>query len=111
MGYYTEFNGEIIFDKPVTLEDAKIIEEVVYLGTNWDDEGKVLSIYESMKWYDVKEDIAGLVKQLSSKYNMRGQIDCNGEEYGDIWRIVIKDNKVYVAQSEIVFGPTMEVKV
>ena len=57
---------------------------------------------ESCKWYDAKDD----VKEVSKKYpNIIFQLDGDGEESGDIWRIYFLNGKYQNCEIKTTYEP------
>lgn len=91
-------------------EDGKFIE--------WDEGEKFYYAPEWMKYivdHFLNRDVSASVREDMVKQDPRfehftfdhvcnGVIDAEGEESGDLWQLVVQDNTVLVAESEVVFG-------
>lgn len=117
MGYYSDFNGRI----SATTKDAdaakKIFDEFGQRETN-DPHGfavtfnaklagdKVhfdVSLYE--KWYDCEDDVKALVQWLKTSgcHDIEGDIDVQGEEPGDLWRMHVEDGNYRRQTARVVY--------
>lgn len=111
MGYNTDYFGTIHLKNKKAI---KIIKEMIKEGTPpFDYEGDSVLAEENEKdivldinccWKDYDDEMLKLclfVAMLDRKAS--GKIDCDGEERGDIWKIIIKDGKVMREQGHITY--------
>jgi len=114
MGYYTNFNGSVSFDKSPSIVDAKVIEEILdNIDIDWSEDGVTLEIGngEPRTWYDWSKDLYKLIAFCETAgYKIVGEIECLGEENPDIWAIKVENNKVYSATASIIMNEFTEVK-
>lgn len=122
MGYSTSFGGELEFDKPLTAEQVKTIQEFneerhggntqPYAGVpgfwcQWttDDEGKALFWDGGEKFYDYTEWLQYLIKKFFNPWGVKlsGTVNWYGEENEDMGQIVVKDNHVQVFVADVRF--------
>ena len=86
------------------------------------DDGNAIEWDQSEKFYDsaawMKYLIEHFVGQdpLAQKelpfltgHTCNGEIEAQGEDSGDLWKLIVKDNRVSVARASIVFGAPEEV--
>lgn len=107
MGYCTEFYGSIKFNKPVTDElrdKVNKFNETRHEGPGYpgiwcdwiiDDDGELCwDGYE--KFYEYSEWLEYLIKNFFEPegYVLNGQVEFDGEEYGDSGFLVVEDNEV-----------------
>lgn len=127
MGYYTSFDGEITIDPPLTwaeienspylpenahhtmIPDVKfhVVEEVVE-----DGEGHRVRRYadaivpiteEAFKGYGIASTVESIIDEYGSAHTFAGRFDCEGEEAGDLWRLVVRGNRVAKVKPRIVW--------
>lgn len=75
----------------------------------WDEGEK---FYDSVEWMQYLIDHflkpGAIAKDqlpfLQANHICNGMIDAEGEEYGDLWRLVVKNNKVSVKRGRVVYN-------
>jgi hypothetical protein len=126
MGYYTRVDGEIRIEPPLTWAEIKdnpsipdtpggraeydvrlrIDEETVdtnegqltrktcsALVPSWDD---------SFKAYNLIEHVQAMIDAFPG-HTFTGRLDCEGEESGDLWRVVVRDGRAVKVTPRIVW--------
>lgn len=127
MGYTTDFDGTIEVVPPLTKEDAQYLydfseirhQEVsiggdfpgiwchwVALGNSGICWNECEKFYSSAEW--MKHIIDNILAPKG--YTLNGEIEAQGEDPEDRWRLVVKDNKVFRQEAEVKFLPLEEVK-
>jgi hypothetical protein len=118
MGYTTKFIGRFIFNKQLSLNDYKELEEIA--SKDWRDDktkpgyhcqwtpsedGMGLEWDQNEKFYDYIEWLQWLIDNFffPKGYRLNGEVRWDGEEIGDIGKIIVRDNKVEVKEAKIVF--------
>lgn len=117
MGYTTDFTGRFRLNKELTRKDFQELE-------SWNDErhdsDKYPSHYcqwkpssdgwsiewdEVEKFYSYVEWIEWLIKNWFAPkgYILNGEVEWEGEEQGDVGKIIIKDNVVTTKTGKIVY--------
>lgn len=111
MGYYTRYDGEIkVSNSPSIADGNKISALFKSLNTRWGDCGITLHFQGNNKVHEWKEDLFRLIDFCESRnIKANGRIDFQGEEGGDIWAVKIEDNKLYRAETEVVYKDFKEV--
>lgn len=125
MGYYTRFDGEIGIEPPLTWAEIRDSEWLpvnaidknhsvklrVEETTVETDEGTmtrrsasaVVPLSDSQyKGYNVIEDVQALIVKHKD-HQFSGRFDCEGEDAGDLWRLVVRDNRVTKVEPRIVW--------
>lgn len=114
MGYNTSFEGVINIAPPLT---ANEVEELnMFFDARHDDRNTPsiwcdLVAYESLiKWngsektYALDEWIRYVINHFIGKdHTCNGKMIAHGEDYGDIWQIVVIDNEVSTRKGKIIF--------
>jgi hypothetical protein len=69
------------------------------------EDGKKIEWDGGEKFYDYVEWIEYIIEKILQprKYRLNGEVEWHGEEYDDMGRIVIKNNKVSVKYGKVVF--------
>lgn len=104
MGYYSTVRGELHYSEE--LDSIKAMREIqkldsVYgatvneLGIGWD--------WAQGKYYNLKADVAAIIELVKDKTKVSGEILVSGEEAGDLWRILVKDNKMTVEKAVVMW--------
>jgi len=123
MGYTTYFDGSIKVDKKVGAVLACKINDFCdkrheeensigfYCDWEFDEETNSIIWNESEKFYNSAEWLKHLIDTfLAPKgFTCNGEIDCQGEESGDSWRIIVRDNKVFTSIAEKVYKNEKEI--
>ena len=110
MGYNTDFSGVLEFKHPLNLDEQTLLE--TFLGADcrdhheWDSGGltyidlKLTEEEDGIQWdgsektYDLVEKVNLIIKKMkeaSPRFELTGEMFAQGEEVGDIWRLVMKD--------------------
>jgi len=74
-----------------------------YAGIRWNEAEK---FYSSAEW--MKHIIDNILAPKG--YMLNGEIEAQGEDPEDRWRLVVKNNKVFRQEAEVKFLPLEEVK-
>jgi hypothetical protein len=99
MGYYTNFELEIIDVDYSDIDSGKIRQEI-------QDEFKI-SFGDTIKWYNYNEDM----KCFSKKYpELIFVIDGNGEEFDDVWKHYFMNGDDQYTRAKFVFEPCIFLK-
>ena len=113
MGYTTHFRGAFVFDKALTkgqqkeLEDVVSQENVEFRGESlrycqWipNEEGTALEWDYGEKFYQYIEWLEYLVEAFFKPEGVKlnGTVQWQGEETGDVGKIVVKNNKVKIVE-------------
>lgn len=119
MGYYTRVTGEFAIEPPLTWTEIRdnpvptdrdvrlrIDEETVdtdegpltrktssALVPRWDD---------SFKAYHLIEHVQKVIDAFPG-HTFTGRLDCEGEESGDLWRVVVRDGRAEKVEPRIVW--------
>jgi len=123
MGYYTGFSGEFGLDKPLTVEQKKILDDFSEerhggdmqhdpskpgFWCDWapNEDGTAIEWNGSEKFYDYVGWIEYLVEHFIKPWGltMNGEVEWEGEESGDLGKIVVKDNVVTTQEGTVVYG-------
>jgi hypothetical protein len=103
MGYTTKFKGRLLFNKAITSEELLLLlsflgEDVP--GVGWIDL-RLTAGMDGLEWdgsektYDLPEKVNFLIAQMRNKYpdfGLSGSLLAQGEEVGDVWKLVVEDN-------------------
>lgn len=126
MGYYTRFDGKISIDPPLTwreVKDSPYLPEAaersgtadvkfdVQVSIEETDDGTitrrwvdgVLPLTDGQyKGYHIIEAIEKIIKAYP-EHTFSGRFDCEGEDQGDIWRLVVRNGRVERVEPKIVW--------
>ena len=112
MGYSTDFNGKLLFNKELTVKQLRKIES--FMGEDCRDHPEwnagdltwidlELSYYDDgVQWnggektYDMIEKInliVDIMRQDDPEFGFVGELDASGEMSDDLWKIVCVDGK------------------
>ncbi len=108
MGYTTNFKGKFKLNKTLSLEDYRWLanfaeerhEDPKYPGIwcQWvpSEDGNYIQWDEGEKFYEYTEWLQWLIANFFQPkgYTLEGVVDWEGEEQGDVGKIIVKDNKV-----------------
>lgn len=114
MGYQTDFEGRINLSRELTDSEARVIRDfaeerhggniggyttrVQGYWCNWEPTKDLTGIEwnGAEKFYDADEWMALIVEDFIAPWGIvaNGVINAQGEEGGDVWRIVVRDNVV-----------------
>jgi hypothetical protein len=126
MGYITRFSGELAIEPPLTWAeirdsdfspdhfeanrlDVKIRVEEVTVDTVEGQMirrsgGALIPAYEDeMRGYDIVEHVQRFIDTYGPAHSLTGRFDCEGEEAGDIWRLVVHDGRAVKVTPRIVW--------
>lgn len=122
MGYTTEFDGKFKFSKELTMSQYKTLkdfaeqrhgdnlkehEECPSFYCQWvpTDDGKYLEWDGNEKFYSYIEWLEILIEKFFNpwKIKLNGEVTWEGEESGDLGKIVVKNNVVTAKQARIVY--------
>ena len=126
MGYYTRVTGEINIQPPLTwneFKDSPFLPGSPNDKTEYDvrlradeetvdtDEGqlvrKTASVVlprwdDSFKAYNLVKHVQAVIDAFPS-HTFTGRLDCEGEEAGDLWRVVVRDDRAVKVTPRIVW--------
>jgi hypothetical protein len=121
MGYSTNFEGELKFKNELTIKGLSFLSK--FLGQDRRDIGfendndvyvsedeywyhidlELLKDFSGLKWngaektYGLPEMINFITKQMKdngfSNFELTGELNAQGEDIGDVWKVVLKDGK------------------
>lgn len=108
MGYDTSFTGSVRVTPPLYVEDIALLQS--FARECHEEEGPSGSYYcqwvptsdgSEIKWdgeekfYDADEWMQYIIDRFLAPagYLVEGEIDAQGEDVGDRWRIVVRDNR------------------
>ena len=117
MGYQTDFDGQLTLNKQLSLDDYQWLknfnderhEETKYPGLycQWipTEDGKHIEWDGNEKFYDYVEWMKWLIENFFTPkgYVLNGKIDWEGEEQGDVGKIIVKDNVVTTKNAKLVY--------
>jgi len=118
MGYTTEFDGKFKFSKELTMSQYKTLKDFAEQrhGDNLEcpsfycqwvptDDGKYLEWDGNEKFYSYIEWLEILIEKFFNpwKIKLNGEVTWEGEESGDLGKIVVKNNVVTAKQARIVY--------
>lgn len=120
MGYTTSFEGKLQLNKQLSLDDYQWLknfaeerhEEPGYPGIwcQWapSKDGWHIGWDGGEKFYDYVEWMEYLIKEFffPKGYRLNGEIEWEGEEQGDVGKIMVVDNKVTVVEGRIAWEAT-----
>ncbi|MFC7817567.1 DUF6205 family protein [Streptomyces sp. NPDC057367] len=126
MGYYTNVTGEIRIEPPLTwseIRDNPTLPETAGGRSEYDvrlrideetvdtDDGQltrktcsalVPAWDDSFKAYHLVEHVQEMIDAFPG-HSFTGRLDCEGEESGDLWRVVIRDGRAVKVTPSIVW--------
>lgn len=114
MGYTTTFVGQVSIQPPLSLEDYQELKQLAECEPGKVEEDESLPVPpdtycqwvptpqgDALKWdheekfYDSVEWMTYITAKLAARgYVCNGEIRASGEESGDLWTLVVKDNSV-----------------
>ena len=106
MGYYTSFYGDIALKSKKAIKIIKnLIKKEIYpfdySEVSFDKNTLNINV-NGKNWEEQIQKICLFVATLDKKSS--GEISCEGEEAGDIWRIKVESGKVYVNYAKVSFS-------
>jgi len=116
IGYYTDFNGELILNKPLD-EKTRAYLDALYQGNikeegmpdswcNWRPEGPDTLMAEDGKAYDPEAWLKYIIDKVLAPdgYLLNGEVYWYGEDPDDQGKIVVEDNivRIFVAEKTYV---------
>ncbi|MFI8351243.1 DUF6205 family protein [Streptomyces sp. NPDC085596] len=126
MGYYTRVTGEINIEPPLTwqeFKDSPFLPGSANDSTAYDvrlradeetvdtDDGQLIRKTastvlprwdDSFKAYNLIEHVQAIIDAFPG-HTFSGRLDCEGEETGDLWRVVIRDGRAVKVTPQIVW--------
>lgn len=123
MGYYTHFDGEIRIDPPLTWIEIRnsawapggnsrwdvklrITEETVETEdgslTRRQADALVPLSDEGYKGYSILEHVQAAIAAFPG-HTFSGRFDCEGDDAGDIWRLVVRNGRAEKIEPRIVW--------
>lgn len=126
MGYYTKFEGEISIEPPLTWREIKgspYIPEAAQKSGTADVKFRVQTSNEETddglivrRWADAIEPLADgqykgyhifeTIEKIIAAFpghTFNGRFNCEGENQGDIWRLVVRDGRVERVEPRIIW--------
>jgi len=118
MGYTTEFSGKFKLNKQIDFNLLKQFEKLNdgenigiegqiegYCQWTPTEDGKAIEWDGGEKFYDYVEWLKWVIDNLlkPKDYIVNGEVEWDGEETGDVGKIIVKDNKVEAKNGKIVF--------
>lgn len=127
MGYTTNFSGYFKFDKPLSVEHLRALEDFAHDNHNlqellngqeddssdghdycqWvpDEEGETLVWDGGEKFYDYVEWLEYLIVHFLKPwgYTLNGEVEWKGEQAGDLGKIIVTDNLVDAKKAKITY--------
>lgn len=114
MGYVTYFSGQMEFSNKKSYDFAKecfnLDDDSNYslYDSDYDDKNLIINICEDWKDYDdAMMSICSMALYLDK--DVKINIDCSGEENGDLWEIRLVDRKLIVNNGRIVYDDVRDV--
>lgn len=125
MGYNTRYTGAIGIEPPLTwaeIKDSPYLPETaedtwpdvklrVIEQTTETDEGTLTRRYadaivpvtdESYKGYEIIATVQKII-DAHPGHTFSGRFDCEGEEAGDLWRLVVRDGRATKVEPQIIW--------
>jgi hypothetical protein len=103
MGYSTKFKGKLLFGRAITSDE--LLELQSFLGENVPGVGyidlRVTKNMDGLEWdgsektYDLPDKVNFLIAKMRNKhpdFGLSGSLLAQGEEVGDVWKLVVEDN-------------------
>jgi len=118
MGYTTNFNGQFKLNKQLSLDDYQWLKDwnedrheesegypSYYCQWMPTEDGLALEWDEEEKFYSYVEWLEWLIKNFFKEkgYILNGEVEWEGEEQGDVGKIIVKDNVVSTKKGRIVY--------
>lgn len=112
MGYLTRFDGFLTFSRPLMHGEVHAVPDdddlylfglEVFEDEEETDQGRIISkasegievkVDDRCKGYDCEEQLQRIINALPPDVVVRGEIRCDGEDTGDVSRLVVHDRKV-----------------
>lgn len=120
MGYSTSFSGNLIFAKELKASELselnKFLEEdcrdhpewgntnLTYIDLKLNNDFNGLEWNGSEKTYDLVEKVNFVIDKMQNKcpdFELTGELLAQGEEVGDIWRLVMENNVAYARKIDL----------
>jgi NAD-dependent DNA ligase len=120
MGYTTEFSGELLFTEE--LKASELAELNKFLGEDcrehpeWENTSltyidlELTKNFDGLTWngsektYDLTEKVNLVIERMQKVYpgfGLTGELLAQGEEVGDVWRLVMKNNVAYEVRIDL----------
>lgn len=118
MGYTTDFNGQLKLSRTLSLKEKNEMDEISEKDWREDktkpgyycqwvvtDDGECLEWDGNEKFYDYVEWLDWLIKNFFEPKGVKlnGEIEWEGEEQGDVGKIIVKDNNMTTKEGRIVY--------
>lgn len=122
MGYTTDFTGKFKLNKQLSLDDYKWLKDFAeerHEGKDAEDrkmpgiwcqwipseDGWFVEWDKNEKFYDYIPWLEWLIRNFfkSEGYILNGEIEWEGEDQGDVGKIIVKDNLVKIKEGRIVY--------
>lgn len=123
MGYCTRVTGEISIEPPLTWNEFKDSQFADGADSSMDvrlnvteetvdtDEGQLIrktaavlipSWDDSFKAYHLLEHVQRAIDEFPS-HTFTGRLDCEGEESGDLWRVVVRNGQATKVEPQLIW--------
>jgi hypothetical protein len=125
MGYNTSYKGAIQIEPPLTWAEIKdspylpdaawnkgldvklnVVEEIVDTDegtlTRRSADAIVPVTEDSYKGYDIVQTVQKLI-DAHPGHEFTGRFDCEGDDSGDVWRLVVKNGRAVKVKAQIVW--------
>lgn len=127
MGYNTRVTGRITIDPPIpwgVVSGSEFLPPHLGGGErNWGlrfviredtvdtDEGRSTKLSavgveapkEPFKAYSIQEELQSVVTEFGEGHQFEGFLHCEGDEQGDVWRLMVEDGQVVKVTSRVVW--------
>lgn len=117
MGYTTSFTGEITIDPPLAPEQVERLNKFcnerhgesghpgVWCDLSFSADGTKFGWNGSEKTYVLDAWVQYLIRDYLQPWGVvaNGELFAQGEEAGDVWKLVVKDNVVTRQAGRVVF--------
>lgn len=120
MGYTTDFDGRFEFNKPLDVETFNFLKEFADTRHEGSEQGSEIGLYcqwvptkdgKGLEWdggekfYEYVEWLEYLIKEfLAPKgYVLNGEVTWEGEESGDLGKIIVKNNVVKTKEGKVTY--------
>ena len=124
MGYNTDFSGKFNLNKEITFSLSKTFEKLNngdptgiegqiedgYCQWVPTDDGKAIHWDSGEKFYDYVEWLKWIIDKLLKPegFILNGEVEWDGEESGDVGKIIVKDNVIVVQNGKITYNREMK---
>jgi hypothetical protein len=120
MGYNTDFDGQVSVEPPLSAAQVASLQDFAEerhggathpyagfpgLNCKWEPtrDGAAIEWNGVEKFYNAPEWMQYIIDHFLTGHTVNGTIYASGEEAGDVWRLVVKDNVVSTQQARITY--------